>query len=75
MGAGETHDSEYAVDLGARAIQRVGDDGQRGIGHVTQLMLQLVKDFEKLIGLVAVTGADGERGNLRRGGWGSRERG
>ena len=36
---------QHAIDFRARAIERVGDDGQRHIGDVTEVMLQIVEDL------------------------------
>ena len=54
----ERHD---AIDFGARQVQRACDDGKRRLGHVAELVLQVVENFEKLIWLVAVPRAGGER--------------
>lgn len=54
-------EAQDAIDVGARKVERIGDDDDRRIGNEPELVLDGVENLEKLVGAVAVRSANGTR--------------
>jgi hypothetical protein len=60
--------SDDAMDLRPGEVQRPGQNRQGLLGHMAQIMLKIMKDFEQGIRAVAVACGGRKGTRLRRGG-------
>ena len=54
LGAEVVVERPYTINLGARQVERLGDGGQGGVGHMAQRPLQIVENLDQRAGRVGM---------------------